>query len=173
MNIKNIAQNNGNKQNGKEVTKYGRCLVRAITGRTHWLATDARPYIKERSWPPCSYNIHNSRQVKCLLVYDILYHNDYFSRWKYWVLHARRTIVNIRLAPPCGTSASQAWVAKSKTFFDVHFEVWARCRKRERIYNALPEQNILVNSVLVTLASVHDLYPNRGNFLANISLRHY
>ena len=46
---------------------------------------------------------------------------------------------------------------KSKTFFDVRFEVWARSRKRERIYNALPEQNILVNSVLVTLTSVHDL----------------
>ena len=43
-------------------------------------------------------------------------------------LHARRTIVNIRLAPPCGTSASQAWVAKSKTFFVVRFEVWARSR---------------------------------------------
>ena len=37
-------------------------------------------------------------------------------------------IVNIRLAPPCGTSASQAWVAKSKTFFVVCFEVWARSK---------------------------------------------
>ena len=151
MNIKNIAQNNGNKQNGKEVTKYGRCLVRAIRGRTHWLATDARPYIKERSWPPCSYNIHNSRQVKCLRVYDILCHNDYFSRWKYWVLHARRTIVNIRLAPPCGTSASQAWVAKSKTFFVVRFEVSARSRNAKE--STMPGQ-IKTCVVLVSLASV-------------------
>ena len=88
-------------------------------------------YIKARGWPPYSNNIHNSRQVKCLHVYDILCHNDYFSRWTYsyiGVPHARQTIVNIRLAPPCGTSASQAWVAKSKTFFVVRFEVWARSR---------------------------------------------
>ena len=62
------------------------------------------------------------------------------------LVHARRSIVNIRLAPPCATSASQAWVAKSKTYFDVRFEVWAQ-QKRERIYNALPDQNVLVKTV--------------------------
>ena len=84
FNVKNIAKNNGNKQTGKKSNKT-REMCGTGNNRAQSLSDNWHPalYIKARGWPPYSYNIHNSRQVKCLHVYDILCHNDYFSRWTY------------------------------------------------------------------------------------------